>query len=185
MRIYQVVLLLVVAWAIWVAPFFLAQRRRTGGAPHTLDRRARWGIALQALSFALVWFRLWWIHQPSLLRVALGVAMLSVAILLSWTSSSTLGRQWRVDAGLNPDHQLVQAGAYRFVRHPIYCSMLALMLGAGLLLDRLSVLALATAFQVAGAQIRIRVEDRLLAARFGDVFAQYRRDVPAYLPFVR
>ena len=44
------------------------------------------------------------------------------------TGVGALGRQWRIDAGLNSDHELVQSGPYRIVRHPIYTSMLCLLL---------------------------------------------------------
>jgi protein-S-isoprenylcysteine O-methyltransferase Ste14 len=38
---------------------------------------------------------------------------------------------------------------------------------------------------LAGTEIRVRTEDRLLASRFPDAFRDYRRKVPAYLPFLR
>jgi protein-S-isoprenylcysteine O-methyltransferase Ste14 len=31
----------------------------------------------------------------------------------------------------------------------------------------------------------VRTEDKLLASRFGREFAEYRKKVPAYVPFVR
>ena len=108
---------------------------------------------------------------------------LALAGLLSWTSARALGRQWRFDAGLNADHQLVQSGAYRFVRHPIYTSMLCLMLGTGFLIAPLLILAIATALAVSGTEIRVRIEDALLASRFQESFEAYRRRVPAYIPF--
>jgi len=36
-----------------------------------------------------------------------------------------------------------------------------------------------------GTEIRVRSEEKLLAARFPDEFIAYRRRTPAYLPFVR
>jgi len=36
-----------------------------------------------------------------------------------------------------------------------------------------------------GVEIRIRIEDALLASRFGETFRDYQRRVPAYLPFIR
>jgi protein-S-isoprenylcysteine O-methyltransferase Ste14 len=36
-----------------------------------------------------------------------------------------------------------------------------------------------------GTEIRVQTEDRLLAARFGEEFRQYRKHVRAYVPFVR
>ena len=103
--------------------------------------------------------------------------------VLSWTSARTLGRQWRFDAGLNADHQPVQTGAYRVVRHPIYTSMLCLLLGTGFLVTPMLVLLLAASLFVIGTEIRVRIEDALLASRFGDRFREYQRKVPAYVPF--
>jgi protein-S-isoprenylcysteine O-methyltransferase Ste14 len=97
----------------------------------------------------------------------------------------TLGRQWRLDAGLNVDHELVRSGPYEIVRHPIYLSMIAVMLGTGLAISRPAWLAAALVLEIAGTEIRVRVEDALLASRFGAKFAEYQRRVPAYIPLVR
>ena len=37
---------------------------------------------------------------------------------------------------------------------------------------------------VAGTEIRVRTEEKLLASQFGDEFMDYKRAVPAYLPFL-
>jgi len=36
-----------------------------------------------------------------------------------------------------------------------------------------------------GAEIRVRVEDHLLATQFGDSFADYKSRAPAYVPFLK
>jgi len=178
-----VFVLITVGWMAWSSPFFLI--RRKGAKAQTVDRRARWGIVLEGVGFFLVWQRWFWIPSPWPWRLAGAVLFLALAVTLSWTSARTLGRQWRFDAGLNADHQLVRSGAYRFVRHPIYASMLCMLIGTGLLVTRVFLLAPAIAFFIAGTEIRVRIEDRLLAERFGEEFHQYQRTVPAYLPFVR
>jgi protein-S-isoprenylcysteine O-methyltransferase Ste14 len=96
-----------------------------------------------------------------------------------------LGKQWRVDAGLNAEHELVTAGPYRMVRHPIYTSVLCLLWGTGFILLPLPLILLATVLALIGTEIRIRIEDGLLASRFGKQFDQYKSSVSAYLPFVR
>lgn len=169
------------AWLAWMAPFFLVKR---GPAAQTVDRRARWGIILEGVGFAIVWMKPLWIPHPRMWRVVPGAVLLVLGPLLTWTSALTLGRQWRFDAGLNADHQLVQSGAYRVVRHPIYTSMLCMLLGAGLLLARIPLLAAALVFFIAGTEVRVRIEDRLLAERFGLAFDEYRRRVHAYVPFL-
>jgi len=79
----------------------------------------------------------------------------------------------------------VQAGAYRVVRHPIYASMFAMLLGTGFLITRLAWIAAAVVFFVAGTEIRVRIEEALLTSRFGAAYDEYRRRVPGYLPFIR
>ena len=173
---------LLVAWVIWMVPFFGMGKRPDA---QKRDRRARWGIGLEAVGFACVWSAWAWTPAFASWRWAAAAPFLIVGPLLSWTSARTLGKQWRFDAALNADHELVQSGAYRVVRHPIYASMFAMLIGTGFLLARLRWLAVAVVFFVAGTEIRVRIEDALLASRFGAAFDAYRTRVSAYIPFVR
>lgn len=165
-----------------MVPFLRMPKRQ---AAQQVDKRARWGIVLEAVGFALVWSRWAWVMEPAAWRWAVAAPLLLMGPLLTWTSARTLGRQWRFDAGLNADHLLVQDGAYRIIRHPIYASMFAMLLGTGFLVARLPFVVAAAAFFLAGTEIRVRIEDRLLASRFGAAFEAYRARVPAYLPFIR
>lgn len=174
---------LAAGWMSWAAPFFLIKRE--GAQAQTVDRRARWGIVIQGIGFAILWMNNYFARSPTAVRIVLSVCFLTLGGVLSWTSARTLGRQWRFDAGLNADHQLVQSGAYRFIRHPIYASMLCMLLGTGFLITPFPALIAALAFFLSGLEIRVRIEDALLASRFGDGFRDYQRRVPAYLPFVR
>jgi protein-S-isoprenylcysteine O-methyltransferase Ste14 len=175
--------MLLVGWLLWMIPFFLIRRGRPTAS--TIDRRARWGIGVQVVAFSLVWQGRFWLRQPAVWRIWVSAVLLGLAALLTWTSTRTLGRQWRVDAGLNEDHQLVTAGAYRLIRHPIYASMLCMLLGTGTLLAPWFLFLPAIVLFLVGIEIRVRVEDGLLAGRFGDRFDAYRRQVAAYIPYIR
>jgi len=175
--------LLAIGWLSWTMPFFLI--KRSGAVTQRIDRRARWGIVLQAVGYSLLWQNPFWERSPGAGRVAASVVFLALASVLSWSGARALGRHWRFDAGLNRDHELVRSGPYRVVRHPIYASLLCMLVGTGLLITPWTMLLPSMALFVAGTEIRIRVEDRLLASSFGDQFAQYRRTTPAYVPFVR
>jgi protein-S-isoprenylcysteine O-methyltransferase Ste14 len=176
-------------WLAWLLPFFVAAINRnsqsTNSPRQQLDRRARWGIVVQGMGFALVWHGPFWTRAVAGWRIPVSIFFFALAAFLSWTSARTLGRQWRLDAGLNADHELVRSGPYRLVRHPIYLSMFAVMLGAGLLISQPAWLAAALVLEIIGTEIRVRVEDALLASRFGDRFTEYQRRVPAYIPLLR
>ena len=180
MPIY-VYMILTLGWLAWFAAFLTRKR-----APRAwkINKQARWGILLEGIGFGLVWQGRFWAREPGW-RIFPAALLLIAAALLSWTGVAALGRQWRVDAGLNPDHQLIRSGAYSLVRHPIYASMLCLLLGTGLMLTPLVVFLPALFIFLVGTEIRVRIEDGLLAAQFGDKFTGYKRKVPAYIPWLR
>ena len=80
---------------------------------------------------------------------------------------------------------MIRTGPYRLVRHPIYASLLGMLLATAAVVARWEAALAAALVYVAGTEIRVRAEDRLLARRFGPSFEEYRRTVPAYIPFVR
>ena len=174
---------LAVGCLIFSAAFLLA--RRKSHLPAKVDRRARWGMVLQGIAYALLWQGQFWRAALPTWRFALSVIFLAMAGALSWTGTRALGPQWRFDAGLGADHQLITTGAYRFIRHPIYCSMLCLWLGIGFMVTPWPLFLVSMFVFIAGTEIRVRIEDKLLASRFGEAFRQYQQSTPAYLPFVR
>lgn len=181
MPIYAVVILLA-AWIVWILPFLLQKKR--AGAPTTLDRRARWGIVLQSIAYGLIWFGPFWLRPREEWRIALATVLLALGCTMCWAAVKALGRQWRIDAGLSDDHELVRAGPYRIVRHPIYASMLAMFLGTGFMIALWAAFAPALVLFVIGTEIRVRVEDSLLLSRFDDQARTFQREVPAYVPWL-
>jgi len=175
--------ILATGWLAWLTPFILAKRHAQPAK--TVDRRARWGILLGAIAYTMLWLGNFWERLLPGWRVALSIGFLLLAGLLSWTALRALGRHWRLDAGLSSDHELVTSGPYRVVRHPIYTSTLCLLLGTGFMINPLPLLALSVLVLMAGTEIRVRVEESLLASRFGDRYRDYQRKVPAYIPFLK
>ena len=173
-------------WLAWAWPFAFR-------VPHYQKRPSitaiapTWaGLVLEVLAIALALaFRLPPGHPPGLPRILASMVAGLVAAALAWTSVKHLGKQFRVNAGLYEDHELVRTGPYGIVRHPIYSSILAILLSTILLLTPWRWAAVSLALFVAGTEIRVRTEDKLLASRFGREFVEYRSKIPAYVPFVR
>jgi protein-S-isoprenylcysteine O-methyltransferase Ste14 len=175
--------ILAAGWLIWLTPFLRA--RKTEQPAKQVDRRARWGIVLVGISYCLLWQGRFWERSPRPWQTALSVLFFALASLLSWTGARALGRQWRIDAGLSDDHQLITSGPYGFVRHPIYTSLLCVLLATGFLVTPLWLFLPAFLLFIIGTEIRVRIEDHLLASQFGDRFLEYQRRVPAYIPFLK
>ena len=60
-----------------------------------------------------------------------------------------------------------------------------MLLGTGAMISQPILLLIATLLFLAGTEIRVRIEDNLLASRFGDQFRHYQRTISAYIPLVR
>ena len=105
---------------MWALPFFLLKRNRA--RPAQVDKRARAGIVIQSVAYCVGWQANFWDVTPRVLGSVLSGLFFAVGVWLAWTALRALGPQWRLDAGLNADHQLVRSAPYRTVRHPIYAS---------------------------------------------------------------
>jgi protein-S-isoprenylcysteine O-methyltransferase Ste14 len=176
---YVIVILGVV---VWFYPFVLAHRKVS--AATIVDRRSRWGVLLQLVAYCLLWQGHFWTRPLSPWRTCLAVLLFAVASLLSWTASSALGKHLRIDAALGAEHQLVRAGPYGVVRNPIYTSMLCVLLATATILASWQLFLASLAIFVIGTEIRVRTEEKLLAARFGSEFQEYKSKVPAYIPLL-
>ena len=175
-------------WIAFFATFYLCHRQVWAGARGDRqekrvqrDRSSDYGMALQ---FAAVAIALLWpgpSHDGAMMWTGLSLAVASM-LWVRWALLH-LGRQWRVQAVIAEDHQLITSGPYRLVRHPVYLAFFA-MLAATLLMRGNAAFALA--LFAAGTEIRVRAEERLLSAAFGAEFASYvARTRWAYLPGLR
>jgi protein-S-isoprenylcysteine O-methyltransferase Ste14 len=176
-------IILAAGWLVWFLPFPL-----TGWDSRTPDRRdnrARWGLLFEVIAYLLLWQGKFWAMAPEPWRIACSILFLALAALLSWTATRALGRHLRFDAALTSDHELVRAGPYRILRHPIYTSMFCLLLGTGFLITPPLLFLGAIILFIGGTEIRVRIEDALLASRFDEKFREYQRSVSAYIPLVR
>jgi protein-S-isoprenylcysteine O-methyltransferase Ste14 len=79
------------------------------------------------------------------------------------------------------EQRLVTTGLHARIRHPLYFGHLCTMLGWLALAQTWAVLALLVWAAVTGV-VMIRAEDAELERRFGPVFREYRKRVPAVIP---
>jgi protein-S-isoprenylcysteine O-methyltransferase Ste14 len=176
-------ILVMVCWVLWAWPFFAYKARTPKRKAEVTAESSRWGIVLQMVGYFFVWLPGPGQKPPVLL--AAGIVLGCLAVLISWTGVRALGKQLRVHAGLYPDHELVRSGPYGIVRHPIYAGMLAMYLATALVRPAWPQALVGLAIFIVGTEIRVRIEDGLLASRFGKEFADYKASVPAYIPFLR
>ncbi|GGA71122.1 farnesyl cysteine carboxyl-methyltransferase [Edaphobacter acidisoli] len=174
--------ILALGWALWFAPFLRKWNQR---AAKKSDSRSRWGMLLEFIAYALLWMRHSWSYHPALWRIFVSVALFAVGALLSWAATNALGIHLRFEAAISDGHKLIRTGPYALVRHPIYASMLAVLLATGIVVTPWRLFVVALVVFLIGTEIRVQTEDNLLANHFGSEFSEYRKSVPAYIPLVR
>jgi protein-S-isoprenylcysteine O-methyltransferase Ste14 len=103
-----------------------------------------------------------------------GLCLFAVGIALQSAAFWALRGFYTSRLGMQPGHRLVTAGPYRWVRHPGYLSNLLYLVGMGLALSSIAGLIL-TAFVVPLILWRIRCEEEMLVAEFGEAYEVYRQ----------
>jgi protein-S-isoprenylcysteine O-methyltransferase Ste14 len=182
--------LVLIGWVLFAITFFA--RKRPAQSKEKKRVSASFGaIALQGTGFALTWSlrrapftpifpaRMW-------LQVVIAlVACLLVAFALWMVSAAvrTLGKQWALAARVVEDHALITGGPYRIVRHPIYSGMFWMMIATGLVVGRWQGLAAGVVIFLLGTLWRVRIEEKLLIETFGSAYEEYKRKVPAFIPW--
>jgi protein-S-isoprenylcysteine O-methyltransferase Ste14 len=95
----------------------------------------------------------------------------------------TLAGNWSSLPVLKKDHDLVQDGPYKFVRHPIYTGFLLMFLGTALAIGRLGgFIGFAVCFM--GFWIKLRQEEALMIKRFRGNYLSYKKRVKALIPYL-
>jgi len=162
---------------------------RESGQPPGLMRTRTFYVLASTGYFGLC-YRLWRPIPIALGRparagaVALGsLFYFSGLALVAW-GRLALGAMYNVSssfgAQLFADHRLVTHGPFAVVRHPMYLGILLVGWG-GLLLYRTWTFAFVL-LHFPALLIRARREEQVLAATFGEQWADYCRRVPAWKP---
>jgi protein-S-isoprenylcysteine O-methyltransferase Ste14 len=111
----------------------------------------------------------------------LGVVLFAAGGALRIWPVFVLGRRFSGLVAIQPGHTLVTSGVYGVIRHPSYLGLLVNSLGWALAF-RSGVGVLLTAFTIPPLIARIRAEERLLRAQFGDAYDAYRSRTSRLLP---
>jgi protein-S-isoprenylcysteine O-methyltransferase Ste14 len=178
-------------WLLWTIYWFVAAR---GVKP--VRQRESIGSRLTFLVLTLVaallllaghhrhliWLETQWIGG-GWIRYGVALALVFVGLAFSVWARVTLGRNWSGTVTLKVDHELVQRGPYRTLRHPIYTGLLLAVVGTGLAGGRLYGV-LAFILILVALLRRQRVEERWMRAEFGDDYDAYRRTSWALVPYV-
>lgn len=173
------VTVLIVAFGVFFVALLIA-RRRAGTQPSdgVRDRSSIAGIAVQSFGIFVVAFGPVAVSIDPLggaaLAGAAGVALLMAgAIILFHSATRAMGRNWAIVASTRRDHQLVTDGPFAAMRNPIYVALFLFTLALAVGWGHYRHLLLGVPLFWIGTMMRVRIEERMLAAQFGTAYADY------------
>jgi protein-S-isoprenylcysteine O-methyltransferase Ste14 len=140
-------------------------------------------------AFACFWLADWFpalrvsLFQKGLMPYVIGTCLLVVGLLIAVWARVILGRNWSNVVTVKVDHELIQTGPYRWVRHPIYTGLLLALAGSALAQNlRIDLAVLPLAFL--GFWIKLRREEDWMHQQFGVAYEAYCARTSRLVPFL-
>lgn len=110
-----------------------------------------------------------------------GVLITGAGVALAIWARWRLGRNWSDKVVLKVDHELIRSGPYRYLRHPIYTGILVALAGTALVIGEwrgvVAVILMGTNYYIKATR-----EEKILAANFGEAFAEHKKRTGFFLP---
>lgn len=150
------------------------------------SERLIWLVVATALIAALLLKQLHLVPLPiePLTRQMIAVSLLVVGIALRCHAVLSLGEFFSTTVVTQVEHNLIEIGPYRSIRHPAYTGLLVSFFAAGLAMgDILALLALFLPIALVLLQ-RIAIEEQWLRNHFGSQYDEYCQRTKKLIPWV-
>ncbi len=125
----------------------------------------------------------WFVDLLSPLQLASSAA-LTIAVCLALVSYAQLKLQGRPEGHFEYTTELVTTGLYRYIRHPMYGSLLFLAIGAYLKQPLDWPAAVVFAIVVVALVLTTKAEEQDMSEAFGQRYVDYMKTTARFIPFV-
>lgn len=164
-------------------------KENAGGPRWWQGTRGEWYLIVQLSLIGLVLFGpqgkvggAIWIGAPARVTVPVGATLILIGALFSGAAALALGRNLTPLPKPKEDARLVQRGAYRLVRHPIYTGVILLAYGWSLWVHSWCTVGYATILFLV-LDLKSRREERWLMEKYPE-YGAYRQRVRRLIPFL-
>ena len=175
--------------AYFASELLLTVTRRSRGTGVRQDRstlRVLWLVILGSIALGIFVATRWRgavFPHPMVFRFV-GLVLFAIGIALRWWAIVILGRFFTVDVQIASDHELVDRGPFRLVRHPSYTGVLLAFIGFVLTVGNWAA-ALVIMLPIFFALVRrMNVEEDALTQSLGDKYVSYMHRTKRLVPLV-
>jgi protein-S-isoprenylcysteine O-methyltransferase Ste14 len=113
-----------------------------------------------------------------------GAVLFAAGLVFRWWAIVTLGRFFTVDVTIEKDHELVERGPFRVVRHPSYTGVLLAFVGFALTLRNWGAILIVLVPIFVAFVRRMNVEEEALTRALGERYAAYMKRTKRLIPLV-
>jgi protein-S-isoprenylcysteine O-methyltransferase Ste14 len=174
-------------WIFWGLYWFASSR---GTKPTIFRSRSRGRFFAALVIFALLIFgknSFPWlmvhVYHPSRSLEILGLILCASGIAFAIWARNILGANWSAQPTLKENHELVMAGPYRHIRHPIYTGLLLAIFGTVIASGRIFDF-IVLAYLLIDTHFKAQIEESLMLRQFPDTYPAYQKQTKAIIPFV-
>ena len=111
-----------------------------------------------------------------------GMIICILGFAIRWTAVIQLGKMFTVDVAITDEHNLKTTGLYKIVRHPSYLGLIMIIAGLALCTDSLLSFLIILIPSFWAINHRIKVEEQVLTAEFGEQYLNYKKRVSKIIP---
>ena len=123
-------------------------------------------------------------NSNSLLITYISLSIIIIGMILRFVAIFQLGRYFTVDVTLRKDHQIIQSGIYKKLRHPSYSGMLLSFLGLALSFNSWASFIIVFLPVTCSVINRMNVEEKFLIQQFGEDYKNYMKKTFRLIPYV-
>jgi protein-S-isoprenylcysteine O-methyltransferase Ste14 len=161
--------------------------------PVVKSRKGRLETFLLTIAWIAFFLPLVWIITPLFafadyplhpIPLGAGVVCLVLGLWLFQRSHADLGTNWSLTLVVREQHQLITQGVYRWVRHPMYSSLLVYAAGLALVVPNWFVGPSYTVAMLLLIALRLGPEERMMREEFGKDYEAYAATTKRLIPGV-
>jgi protein-S-isoprenylcysteine O-methyltransferase Ste14 len=124
-----------------------------------------------------------WFKEPLLPRQVISWILLALSIVYAFLAFRLYFRYTKADLNFENTTRLVKTGLYKYVRHPMYGSLL--FLGWGMFLKDIHPISITVVFIVTIALfLTCKVEEKEMISKFGEEYRDYRKRTRMWIPWL-
>jgi len=115
---------------------------------------------------------------------AAGVLLIIIGLIIRLYAINTLKQHFTYTVTKIENHELIETGLYKMIRHPGYLGQLFIFTGTAVSFSNwLSILSMTIAVSI-GYLYRIRIEEKFMVEQMGQKYLDYQKRTKKLIPFV-